>query len=66
VLFVGIVAPALALLDSGALVQLPFAMEGLESHQAWGERAAPAPNPVLDAIHQLVLRTLSHLAPPMP
>ena len=66
VLFVGIVAPALPLLDSGALVQLPFPMEGLESHLAWVQRAARAPNPVLDAIHQLVLRTLSHLAPPMP
>lgn len=64
VVFVGIVAPALPLLDSGTLVQLPFPMGGLESHLAWVQRAARAPNPVLDAIHQLVLRTLSHLAPP--
>ena len=66
VVFVGIVAPALPLLASGTLVQLPFPMEGLESHLAWVQRAARAPNPVLDAIHQLVLRTLSHLAPPTP
>lgn len=54
VLFVGIVAPALPLLQSGALVQLPFSMAGLESHIAWVQRAARAPNPVLDGIRPRV------------
>lgn len=61
--FVGILAPAQALLHSGALVQLPFALAGLESHLAWVQRATRAPNPVLDTIHTLVLRTLSQVAP---
>jgi hypothetical protein len=38
-------------------------MVGLESHLAWVQRAARAPNPVLDTIHTLVLRTLSQLSP---
>lgn len=65
VVFVGIVAPARALLQAGTLVQLPFAMDGLESHIAWVQRAARAPNPVLDATAQLVRRTLQDLAPPV-
>lgn len=52
--YVGILAPAQALLDSGALVQLPFALAGLESHLAWVQRAARAPNPVLDGIRERV------------
>lgn len=63
VLFVGIVAPARALLQSGALVQLPFPMDGLETHIAWVQRAARAPNPVLDAVAQLVRATLREVAP---
>lgn len=62
--FLGILAPAQALLASGALVQLPFALAGLESHLAWVQRAARAPNPVLATLHALVLRTLSQMAPP--
>lgn len=64
--YVGILAAAQPLLERGALVQLPFPMAGLESHLAWVQRAARAPNPVLDTIHTLVLRTLSHLAPAPP
>jgi DNA-binding transcriptional LysR family regulator len=60
--YVGIMAPALTLLASGTLRRLPFAMAGLESHLAWVQRAAKAPNPVLDTMQALVLRTLSHLA----
>ena len=63
VLFVGILAPAAALLQTGQLVQLPFPMPGLESRIAWVQRAARARNPVLDAIQALVLRTLSQVAP---
>jgi len=63
VVFVGILAPAAGLLRSGTLVQLPFPMEGMESHLAWVQRAARAPNPVLDHIQALVVRTLSQLAP---
>ncbi|MDT8990369.1 LysR family transcriptional regulator [Curvibacter sp. APW13] len=66
VVFVGIVAPAQARLQAGTLVQLPFPMDGLESHLAWVQRAARAPNPVLDDILRLVLRTLSQVAPPAP
>lgn len=61
--YVGILAPAQKQLDSGTLVQLPFALAGLESHLAWVQRAARAPNPVLDTIRALVLRTLSQVAP---
>jgi DNA-binding transcriptional LysR family regulator len=61
--YIGILAPAHAWLASGALVRLPFPMVGLESHLAWVQRAARAPNPVLDTIHTLVLRTLSQLSP---
>lgn len=52
--YMGIVAPALPLLRSGQLVQLPFSTEGLESHIAWVQRVARAPNPVLDDIRHRV------------
>jgi hypothetical protein len=38
-------------------------MDGLETHIAWVQRAARAPNPVLDAVAQLVRATLREVAP---
>lgn len=52
--YIGILAPAQTWLQSGALVRLPLPMTGLESHIAWVQRAARAPNPVLDEIRQQV------------
>lgn len=65
-LYIGIVAAARAQLAAGTLVQLPLDMRGLESHLAWVQRAARAPNPVLDTLAALVSDTLAQVAPPHP
>ncbi|WP_168224695.1 LysR family transcriptional regulator [Rhodoferax aquaticus] len=64
--YVGIVSPAASLLRSGVLVALPFALQGLESHLAWVQRAVRAPNPVLESLQALVLQTLTQLPPTPP
>ena len=48
--YMGILAPAQRLLDSGQLVRLPFSTDGLESHIAWVQRVTRAPHPVLEEI----------------
>lgn len=52
--YIGILATAEPLLKRGELVRLPFPTEGLESHIAWVQRVAKAPNPVLDGIRECV------------
>ena len=52
--YIGILAAARTMLARGELVALPFASEGLESHVAWVQRVAKAPNPVLDGIRERV------------
>lgn len=64
--YVGILAPAQQRLREGTLVPLPFAAPGIESQLAWVQRATRAPNPVLDTVRALVLRTLSQMAPSAP
>ncbi|WP_428001751.1 LysR family transcriptional regulator [Acidovorax sp.] len=48
--YLGIVAPAAPLLAQGRLVALDIPTQGLQSHIAWVQRVARAPNPVLDGI----------------
>ncbi len=64
--YVGILAPAHQHLRDGALVQLPFAASGIESHLAWVQRATRAPNPVLDGMRENVRAWLDRVAPAMP
>ena len=49
----------MSVLANGTLVQLPLALAGLETPLAWVQRAARAPNPVLDTIQAWVVRTLA-------
>jgi DNA-binding transcriptional LysR family regulator len=62
-LYMGVVAPAANLLTQGRLVLLDVATEGLESHIAWVQRVARAPNPVLDGLRQQVQAWLSEAGP---
>jgi|GEM_PF-103047 len=57
--YAGMLASARPLLACHALVQLPFPTQGLESQVAWVQRTQRAPNPVLDAVHALVLAELA-------
>jgi DNA-binding transcriptional LysR family regulator len=53
-LYMGVMAPAATLLAQGRLVPLDIPTRGLESHIAWVQRVARAPNPVLDGLRQQV------------
>lgn len=52
--YIGILAPAASRVAQGRLVVLDLPTQGLESHLAWVQRVARAPNPVLDGLRQQV------------